>query len=281
MSPAAAQTETTPLSGGSSLVLTKLNDNGSNWIDYKTRTLIALGSWSLRGYVEGTTVPATRYNKDSSDNFVLDDGITVATSDQIDAREKRVEESEAKEFFAQHIIISSVSPRLVLKLTGLKTAKEMWDTVVGDYEGRSTMYQVDVRRHLHQMSCNEGEDVKAHLTEMNRIRMELSGIGAPVDDKDFVAMIEGSLPKSYRTVISAMMTALQTANDQARNTALRTKTTFTLSTIDPDALIRYVIDEYENRLMLEQGAKGDTALSAVRRPSTLWCESLLIAHFIS
>jgi len=62
MSPAAAQTETMPLSGGSSLVLTKLNDNGSNWIDYKTRMLIALGSWSLRGYIEGTAVPTMCYN---------------------------------------------------------------------------------------------------------------------------------------------------------------------------------------------------------------------------
>src|SRR6202034_2747840 len=247
MSPVAAQTETTaPLSGGSSLILTKLDDNGTNWLDYKTKTLIAMGSRSLTGYIRGTAVRPTRYSQNAAGRYLLADGTTLATDEQVEAREKRIEDSEAKEYLAQHIIINSVSSRLALKLSGLTTAQDMWGTVVSVSEGRTTMYQVDVRKRLQQMSCNEGDDVRAHLTEMDRIRKELDVMAASVDNKDFVAMIEGSLPRSYRSVISAMMAALQTSNDQARIVAIAAGRTFTPTTMDTRTLIRFIIDEYEN-----------------------------------
>jgi hypothetical protein len=85
MSPAAAQAET-PLSGGTSVSVLRLNDNGSNWIDYKMKTLLLMGSKSLMGYIEGTAVPTKRYAKNSAGEFILNDGTTVATSDQIDIR---------------------------------------------------------------------------------------------------------------------------------------------------------------------------------------------------
>src|ERR1700733_6164108 len=108
MSPAVAQAETVPLSGGTSLFLTKLDDNGANWIDYKTKATILMGSKSLMGYVDGTAVPAKCYATNSAGEPVLKDRKTLASDEQIDLREKRVEETEGWEYLARHIILNSV-----------------------------------------------------------------------------------------------------------------------------------------------------------------------------
>jgi hypothetical protein len=45
--------------------------------------------------------------------------------------------------------------------------------------------------------CDKGGDVKAHFGELNRLRQIMVGMGAIVDEEDYVAIIMGSLPDSY------------------------------------------------------------------------------------
>ena len=96
------------LPGSNSISIPKLANDGSNWVDYKTKVLIAMGSRGLMGHVEGRVNRPNPYAVVGG-IVVSGDGKTPATEDQIEAREKRIEEFDMKEYLARHIIINSVS----------------------------------------------------------------------------------------------------------------------------------------------------------------------------
>ena len=74
------------------LSILKLHDDGSNWVDYEVKTLIALGSRGLIKHVEGTVRRPTPYP--------IEDGIPVskpgkpATDEEMEAKEEKIEEFE-------------------------------------------------------------------------------------------------------------------------------------------------------------------------------------------
>jgi hypothetical protein len=114
MGPSIAMNEST-LPGSNSISIPKLADNGSNWVDYKTKVLIAMGSRGLMGHVEGRARKPTPYAIVDG-VLVIADGKTTATEDQIEAREKRTDDYEMKEYLACHIIINSISITLAQSL---------------------------------------------------------------------------------------------------------------------------------------------------------------------
>ncbi len=233
------------LPGRNSISIPKLNDDSSNWIDYKTKVLIAMGSRGLMGHVEGRALKPSPYAIVDSVP-VLADGSTPATEDQIETRDKRIDEHEMREYLARHIIINSVSLRLAQKIGQLTSSKEMWDTVKADCEGKSMLYQVDVRRRLQDLKCAEGADVKAHLTEMGKLRGDLAAMGAEVKDPDFTAIVIGSLPLSYRPLLSSLVGVSKV----------------TKADLNPNDVIQSVLEEYEHRLIHEHATKADAALVA-------------------
>jgi hypothetical protein len=244
MGPAGSNDTSLPGSN-STISIPTLTDNGSNWIDYKTKALIAMGSWGLMGHVEGRAQKPKQYAM-VDDQAVLADGKTAVTEDQVESREKRIDDFETKEYLARHIIINSVSLRLAQNISKLTSAKAMWDAIVKDSAGKMLLYQVDARRRLQEMKCSEGEDIKTHLTEMNRLRQELAGMGSAVNDDDFTAMIIGSLPSSFWPLLSALIASSKVSK----------------TTLEPDDLIQYTLEEYKHCLVQERASKGDTAMTS-------------------
>jgi hypothetical protein len=54
---------------------------------------------------------------------------------------------------------------------------------------------------------DEGGDVKAHFRELNRLCQIIAGMGTIVNDKDYAAIVMGSLPDIYRPIISTLEAA--------------------------------------------------------------------------
>ena len=65
---------------------------------------------------------------------VLSDRKTVATEDQIEAKETKIIEFEKREYLAHHILLSTTSTCLASKIKDLPTAEDMWKVVVTTYE---------------------------------------------------------------------------------------------------------------------------------------------------
>ena len=76
-------------SNTTTLVALKLNDDRSNWADYKPHIQRALGLKGLWRHVEGTAIMPKPYALVTGVP-VLADGMTQATEDQIEAREIKI-----------------------------------------------------------------------------------------------------------------------------------------------------------------------------------------------
>jgi hypothetical protein len=121
---------------------------------------------------------------------------TPATDELIEAKERKMEEYDQKEFTARHIILTSVPPRLSSMIKS-KNAKDMWDKVKKDATMQTKIFQSDTRCHLQDMRCDESGDMKTHLTGMVQLCDELVRMGSSILDEEFLGFILGSLLPSY------------------------------------------------------------------------------------
>jgi hypothetical protein len=79
------------------LAVAKLRDDGSNWADYSSRIQKAMGSKGLWRHVEGIAVTPKPYAV-ASGVPVTSDGKTLATEEQIEARETRISRATCHPF---------------------------------------------------------------------------------------------------------------------------------------------------------------------------------------
>ena len=133
-----------------SLSIPKLRNDGSNWSDYQPRIERALSSKGLWRHVVGTAIAPKPYELVAGE-LVLADGKTHATEDQIESKESKIADFEKKEYLAQHVILSTTSTRLGVKIKSLKFAKEMWYVVTADAMTKSTLYILDAEDQLSSM----------------------------------------------------------------------------------------------------------------------------------
>ena len=130
MSPGATPNLTMLSSNPSSiLMLPKLASDGSNWIIYKTCISSAISAKGLIRFLTGTAqlpkaVP--KYENLTPDQEIEVEAALVLTD--------KYETSQAE---ACNIILSSIPNSLAFKVIKTTTAKEMWDVVCQEHEGKT------------------------------------------------------------------------------------------------------------------------------------------------
>ena len=149
------------------LSVPKLCDEGSNWADYEPRVERALGAKWLWRHVVGTAI-APKHHAVVAGVPVLADGITQASNDQVESKESKIADYNKKDYLAQHIILSTTSMQLGIKLKSLKTTKEMWDIVKTDATSKSTLYILDAEDQLSSMKLKDNEDPAIHLSKLKQ-----------------------------------------------------------------------------------------------------------------
>jgi hypothetical protein len=150
-------------SDSTNLAVPKLCDDRSNWADYQPRVQKAMGSKGLWRHVEGTVIAPKLYTVINGES-VLADRKTPAMEDQIKARENRINDFDKHEYLAQHIILSTTSTQLGVKIKDMKSAEDMWEVVKTD--GKSTLYLLNAEDQLASMKLSENNDPTAHLAEL-------------------------------------------------------------------------------------------------------------------
>ena len=140
MGPAANSDMSLTMNPNNSTTIQKLKDDASNWVDYKSKALLGMGSLGLMRYIEGRAVRPKPY--DSIDGVaVLSDKLTEATEEQIEAREKRIEDYDTKQYLMRHIMVNSIPTRLAQRVKDETDPKKMWDAIVADLQGKSVLHQ--------------------------------------------------------------------------------------------------------------------------------------------
>jgi hypothetical protein len=179
--------------------LPKCNADGSNYIVYRDRFVFAIEAAGLKDHVDvsktAPTAPAAPADP------------TKPTTAETAARTKYIQdlrEWESAEAIVKQGIAGTIPDSLFLKVKGELTAAGMWKKVKDEFEKKSKMMVVDLRRKLQEERCPENGDVRTHLQKLQTIREDLISMGADPGDDNFIAILLGSLPISYDPYLAAL-----------------------------------------------------------------------------
>src|SRR3984893_12644308 len=246
MRPGAQNDMSNPNSSNSSIAVPRLRDDGANWPDYQSKARTAMGARGLIRHVDGTARKPLPYPE--VNGVPMKKPGLEASDEDLEVIEKRVDEYEQKEHGSQHVMLTTVSPRLATLLKSMSTG-EMWMAIRNDATKKSQLHKVDTRRRLQTMLCDEDTDIKAHLNAMTKLREELEAIGASVPDEDFGTMLLTSLPPSYRSLLHTITHAASLSG----------------VAINPNDLMRIVLEESRQRELSENNPKSAyAALNATK-----------------
>jgi hypothetical protein len=117
------------------------------------------------------------------------------------------------------------------------------------HENKSEIVAMDKCRQLQNLQMQDGADIRKHLAQLEHLCKELLGLGAPVNDSDFSAMMLSSLPQSYRPMVQTMLAVTWQSSVK----------------LMPDLIIAHLTADAEYQKYLNQRLSpmgGNSALSA-------------------
>ena len=221
--------------GDDFLRVPKLSSDGRNWVIYRDRLQLSVQARGLDGHLDGTiTRPTDPPTRNQPFESLTEDEQKVITTYKSDLREWI-----QKEAIVSQQIASTIPDSLYLKFKGKDTVKEAWDSLKSDFEKRSRMFMIDLRRRLQDERCEDNGNIRTHFDTLRTMREDLAALGDDLSDEDFGAMVIGSLPRSYDSYLSAITATLS---------VLGTK-------LNPDALMLSIIDEFDRRTVKSRQAK--------------------------
>lgn len=101
-------------------------------------------------------------------------------------------------------MIDFVKDHLVLIISKMKTAKEMFDVLKGLYEINNPSRALALRQQLHHVKMARGELVISLFMKIFDLRDQLSTIGDIVADRDLVILALNGLPQSWEPFIQSI-----------------------------------------------------------------------------
>ena len=175
----------------------------------------------------------------------------------------KIADFKKKEYLAQHVILSTTSTRLGVKIKSLKSAKEMWDVVTADVTTKSTLYILDAEDQLSSMKLADNDNPKEHLSELKQhfqtmiqCHENLLKIGSKISDTRFNTMIMSSLPESYRPTLQTITASEQASALMSGNGSMSKK-------MKSSDLIAFLIEEAQHRVINDERTKSsEQALAA-------------------
>ena len=189
----------------------KLQTDGSNWVTYRDRLVLALESLGLDIHLTNDDAPKD-YGAKGDIN-----GLDAAT------HWKRGESG------TKQLIAATVPETVFSQIKSGTRAKEMWEALKKLHEERSRVTRVTLLRKFRNLKCEEGGDVRTHFEELAHMREQLAAMGKNIDEDDYVDILLASLPSSYQPSVSA----------------INASTRLGKGTIKSDDVIELMTDEYE------------------------------------
>jgi len=218
---------------------------------YKDRFIWSVDARGLLKHVDGSerepvcpVKPRMVPRKDSEGKDTRDFVQAAHTPEE----ERGIKEWKAKlkewkrgEAIVKQQIAAKIPDSLFMKIRNKGTALEIWEALKGDFQNKSRMVAVDLRRRLQQERCAEKGDVRAHFSKLRTMQEDLAAMGHTPGDDEFYTIILGSLPYSFEPFISAL---------NATSSVLGT-------VLSPDELMQAFTDEYDRRSLGKSSKKEE------------------------
>ena len=120
-------------------ILPKLAADGSNWIIWKTRMQIFLGAKKLAEHIGKSASPPTKPS----------DLPTTAVDDEVKAHQEKLDaitEWSQADTEVMHYIMSTIPDSLLVKTMSHTMAKDVWQAICEDHEGKTKTFQMEMIR---------------------------------------------------------------------------------------------------------------------------------------
>ena len=222
----------------------KLDVSGNNWVIYKDRFTWAIDARGLLEHVDGSerepTRPTLKGKKaggsskegvTAGEGFEVVEELTAEDEKKMEVWKKELRVWKLGEAVVKQQIAATIPDSLFMKIRTKGTAREIWEALKKDFQNKSRMVSVDLRRRLQQQHCAEKGDIRSHFDTLRMMREDLASMGHSPSEDDFYAIVIGSLPPSYDPYVSAL---------NATSSVLGTF-------LSPDDLMQTITDEYERR----------------------------------
>jgi hypothetical protein len=206
----------------------KLAADSSNWVIYRDRMVWAMDSRDLADHLTNDTMPAA-YGAAGTIG-------RVAAPSRWAASKRTV----------KHTIAASVPNSVFNKIKSSTCAKDAWDTLKVLFKGRSQMIVMDLRRKIQSLKCREDENIHTHLDNVANLREQLAVMGTAIPDSKYATILLSSIPSTYDTMTSAMLTAARLGN----------------TTLTPSLVISLIFNEYNRRILKKPQEGQDEVLGA-------------------
>ena len=249
----------------------QLNVAGTNWVVYKDRFTWAIDARGLLEHVNGSKWEPTRptlkgkkargsskEGEAAGEGFEVVEELTAEDEKKLEVWKKELRVWKLGEAVVKQQIAATIPDSLFMKIRTKGTARQIWEALMKDFQNKSRMVSVDLRRRLHQQHCAEKGNVQLHFDTLRLMREDLASMGHSPSEDDFYAILIGSLPPSYDPYVSAL---------NATSSVLGTF-------LSPDDLMQTITDEYERRNLgktakqeenaaftAEDGHRGKSALT--------------------
>jgi hypothetical protein len=150
-------------------------DGTTNFKSWQTRILFFLDENQIQKYVK--------------------QNVSELASDEEKAKHKK---NEAK---TKIILIDSIRDHLIPHIAELKTAKEMYDTLVGLFESKNTSRKLALRNQLRCIMMTMSDSVTNYFLKISQLKNQLQVIGATIDDAGLVTVTLNGLPSSWEPFV--------------------------------------------------------------------------------
>ena len=228
----------------------RLEAGGTNWVVYKDRFLWSVDARGLLKHIDGSerepvcpVKPRMVPRRDSEGKDTRD--LVQATYTPDEERGIKDWKAELKEWKRGEAIIkqqiaATIPDSLFMKIRDKGTALEIWEALKGDFQNKSRIVAVDLRRRLQQEQCAKKGDMRTHFSKLHTMREDLATMGHPPDDDEFYAILLGSLPYSFEFIstLNAMSSVLGTV-------------------LSPDELMLAFTNEYDRRSLGKSSKKEE------------------------
>ena len=118
------------------------------------------------------------------------------------AIEKEIGEIMAE---AHSAILLSLSDEVLREVVGEKDAESLWKALDDKYMVKSLVNRLYQKQRLYTFRMAENTQIKDHLDNLNRIILDLGGVGVKINDEDLALILLCSLPKSFQQFRDTML----------------------------------------------------------------------------
>ena len=133
----------------------KLTHDGSNWVTWKSRTLVILAlTRGVMWHFKGTSHAPAPLPTDPANHHY-----TESEEEELERKEKHWDDYYQCKATVKAQIFTTIPEGLLVEVQKLSTAKEIWDAVCHKHEAKGLMVQVDLCHCMQELKCEEDTDV--------------------------------------------------------------------------------------------------------------------------